>query len=129
MSSNRTVQAQTEHDRVVRALVNLAKSKEYTGIQADHIGGGYTQPDVIYWEGQEKSGHIPDIQTSNPKAIIEVETAESLKSQHSFEQWKLFDAFAKQWEHAFYLGVPLGSEQAAKVALASLGIKATVLAA
>lgn len=71
--------------------------------------------------------HIPDITAEGSQAslIVEVETADSIGTTHTQDQWKLFDAFAQQHGKDFWVIVPAAKPQAA-IEINQMGFNAQV---
>lgn len=113
------------HDSIVSTTVDHLIQNNFTDIQADIQG--YTQPSIITWTNTGQ-GHIPDI-TANHNGVyyvFEIETADSINTDHSSSQWKLFSAFATQHNSAFCLVVPRAFETKTKEIIRLLGINVTI---
>jgi hypothetical protein len=105
----RTYQDQSEHDSLVRMMVNYFSTQGYLNIRADL--DGFTRPDKLYWKGRENEPLIPDLtcQMNDPQRtqiILEAETCQSIGSDHTCEEWKLFSACATQFGKQFHVVVP-----------------------
>lgn len=119
---NRTAKSQTDHDTLVKRVVNHLEEKGYRNICADLAG--YTRPELI--EGT-KQDHIPDVTADG--VIVEVETADSVSSDHTASQFYLFADHAAKNGKEFWVVVPKGVDRAAKQRLDVLGINAEVYTA
>jgi len=72
------------HDSMVKAMIKALKHKEIEVLKADVEG--YERPDEI-------DGYIPDVvgkKESGTIVVVEVETCESVNSDHTKEQFKAF---------------------------------------
>lgn len=111
---------QSEHDSMVKAIVNHVKANGHSDIKADLEG--YEKPELIYWSSTKK-GYYPDItSTKRQNYIFEVETDDSINDSHTEDQWKLFSANAKEHSKTFIVVVPKGSETQAWQRVKELGI-------
>jgi len=111
---------QTEHDGMVKSVVNFVKAEGHSNIKADLEG--YDKPELIYWKSTGK-GHYPDVtSTKSENYIFEVETDDSINDSHTEDQWKLFSANVKAHSRKFIVVVPKGSEQQAWQRVRELGI-------
>lgn len=119
---NRTAKSQTDHDTLVKRVVNHLEQKGYGNICADLAG--YPQPETI--EGT-KQDHIPDVTADG--VIVEVETADSLDTDHTTSQFSLFADHAAKNGKEFWVVVPKGADGAANQRLNALGISAEVYTA
>lgn len=123
----RTAKSQLDHDILVKRVVEHLKRQGYRNIRADLPG--YPQPEMI--EGT-KQDHIPDLTADGVTAddvIVEVETADSITSDHSASQFYLFAAYANNSDMEFWVVVPEGVGAAADRCLSELGISAKVYTA
>ena len=93
--------SQSDHDYMVEAAANFLGENGYAAIKADIAG--FDSPDKITWERTGK-GHIPDITADGDSVhLFEVETDDSIDSQHTKDQWTLFAAYARQKNATFFL--------------------------
>jgi hypothetical protein len=107
--ARRTYTEQSEHDSLVRMMLNYYSTQGYVNIRADLEG--CSRPDKFYWNGRENETFIPDLtcQKNDPKRtqiILEAETCESLGLDHTRQQFKLFSANARQYGKEFHVAVP-----------------------
>lgn len=126
MSSGRTPQGQSAHDRMVAEAIRTLREKGYKGIKADHLPN-HTQPDTINWKGAQ-SGHIPDITAEGTESslVLEVETADSIRTTHTQDQWKLFDVFSKEHGKHFWVIVPVAAKLEAAAQINQMGLSAQI---
>lgn len=116
--------SQTDHDKMVKYVAKYLESNGFSDVKADI--SGYDQPAKITWS-KTGNGHIPDVSGVGAKLnIFEVETDDSIDSDHTADQWTLFAAYAKQHNAIFYVVVPQGSKSIADKRLAELDISAEV---
>jgi len=117
---------QTDHDSMVQSVLNHLSQNGYTNVKADLQG--YPLPDPIHWTGKEQEGHIPDVtgDYNGHHCLFEIETEDSISTEHTASQLTLFAAYAKQYKKSFYVVVPKGYEGSAKEQLNRLGITAAV---
>lgn len=108
----RTLTTQTHHDTMVSAWASDLKEKGYT-VYADIKG--YSKP-------PEFSGHIPDIYAFNfeHKIVGEVETCDSIGSDHTKEQ---YTAFSRVNGAEFHVMVPKSCLEEAKAYARQWGIR------
>lgn len=118
----RTFEAQSEHDELVLRVVNHLTSRGCRNIRADLPG--FPQPFLI--EGT-KQDHIPDVTADG--VVVEVETADTITADHTTSQWSLFADHASKTGQEFWVVVPVGADDAARVRLRMLGLQGTVYAA
>ena len=120
------VLARSEHDRLVEKLRARLVSNLFSDIKADLPG--YVKPDRIVWTDTQR-GHEPDATAYffAKQYLYEVETADSLGNDHTYEQCRLFAAYVRNRLAEFSLVVPIGSGAAARYQLASWSLTATVL--
>lgn len=115
------------HDTLVRALIDLLFNNGFALIYADLEG--FQKPSLIYWRSS-KEGHIPDVTAfnqNNIQVIFEIETEDSISSEHSVSQYNLFSAFVSTHNAIFYLVVPVGYKNIAMQTLQSNNITADVI--
>jgi len=103
---SRKINAQIEHDGLVRMLVEHYKKLNYSRITADL--SGYERPTLIRGTLLD---HIPDVACVKnafpPVTIIaEAETGESLRDEHTISQLQLFRSAATKLAGEFHLVVP-----------------------
>jgi len=111
---------QTEHNSMVKSVVNHVRADGHSNIKADLEG--YDKPELIYWE-RTKKGYYPDVtSTKSQNYMFEVETDDSINDLHTEDQWKLFSANARANSKKFIVVVPKGSEQQAWQRVRELGI-------
>lgn len=116
---------ESEHTSMVSTLANHLSNESYKEIKADHVG--HTQPEKITWKNSGE-GHIPDVTATknNKMHVFEIETCDSINDQHTEDQWKLFSAYAKQFEKIFIVVVPKSCERDANARVQTLGVSASV---
>lgn len=119
--------ATSEHDRLVGRLHSRLVANLYSGIKVDLPG--YEKPTRIVWTATQR-GHEPDASGyyGFKEHIFEVETADSIGDEHTYEQCKLFSAYAQQHSAEFVLVVPASSSITASFQLSYWQLHATVLA-
>ena len=112
---------QSHHDSMVQAVVLSAENNGYKNIKADIKG--YPPPEPIKLAGTN-SGYIPDVTSSGARdRIFEVETSDSIYDEHTAEQWRLFYAYALQYNKQFVVVVPRGDQKKALARAKYLGIE------
>lgn len=118
--------AKSEHDRLVERLRTLLVSNWYSDIKVDLPG--YEKPTRIVWTATQR-GHEPDASAYYvlKQHIFEVETADSIGDEHTYEQCKLFAAYARDNSAEFVLVVPSGSSITARFQLSYWQLRAAVL--
>lgn len=124
--NGRTPEIQTAHDNLVRLLAKHYSSLGYKGIRMD-VPGSTETPSGIYWNATPEQKYIPDItcfknDISNTLIIAEAETCDTLRSDHTKEQWKLFAAHAKNNNGEFHVIIPLICKEIAQSVATELGI-------
>jgi len=115
------------HDSLLRVLVNML-TRPGSGFELLHVAlDGWDHPEQINWKSTGQ-GHIPDASAwlGHVKHIFEVETADSIGSDHTRRQCALFAAYAEQNYGKFILFVPSGEELRARRQLASWGLRGEV---
>lgn len=116
--------SQSDHDKIVQYAANFLTTNHYRNIKADIPG--YQTPTKIIWKDSGR-GHIPDVTANGSEFnLFEVETADSINDQHTKDQWTLFATYAEQHNAVFWVVVPQGSGNAAKLRLSLLGLKGEV---
>lgn len=90
-------------------MANYYLTLGYTGIRADLKG--YDEPGLIWWTGREQESYKPDLtclrnDAQSTTIILEAETCESLFTEHTHQQWRLFAARAKHIGGEFHVVVP-----------------------
>ena len=95
-------QSQSVHDAMVRTLA-LRLKDQYRDLRADHPE--FFPPQKIYWS-RTGEGHIPDL--TGGRIVIEVETEDTLGSDHTRSQCMLFGTFAAEHGRQFIVAVPRG---------------------
>ena len=118
--------ARSEHDRLVEKLRARLVSNLFSDIKVDLPG--YVKPDRIVWIDTQR-GHEPDASGYYllKQHIFEVETADSIGDEHTYEQCRLFAAYARDKLAEFTLVMPVGCGISAKSQLSCWGLLATVL--
>lgn len=118
--------ARSEHDRLVERLRARLVSALFSDIKVDLPG--YVKPERIVWTATQR-GHEPDATAyfSAKQYVFEVETADSISDDHTYEQCRLFAAYARDQFAEFALVVPTGSCGAGRIQLSSWGLTGTVL--
>ena len=124
--NGRTLPNQTAHDDLVRSLAKHYSSLGYKGIRAD-IPGSTETPSGIYWSSTPDQKYVPDIvcfknDVGNTLIIAEVETCETLNTDHTKEQLRIFAAHAKGKAGEFHIMTPKECSGAAKSLAIELGI-------
>ena len=120
-------QSQANHDRMIGQVAKLLTGKNYKDVKADLEG--YTAPRKIVWESTGE-GHIPDITAySSQLKIFEVETMDSIRDEHTENQWKLFASYAKTNNALFYIVFPKGAADQVQSRLKELNIEACLMEA
>jgi hypothetical protein len=117
--------AKSEHDRLVEKLRVRLVSNFFSDIKVDLQG--YAKPDRIVW-ADTRRGHEPDARAYYmlKQHIFEVETADSIGDDHTYEQCRLFAAYVRNRFAEFALIVPIGSALAAWSQLSRWGLIAIV---
>lgn len=115
----RNAKAQSEHDQMVRAVVNHLVEKGYRNIRADLPG--HSCPELVKGTKQD---HIPDVTADG--VIVEVETSDTIKDDHTTSQWSLFSDHATKSRQIFWVVVPNHSVAAAQNQLNALGLSGVV---
>lgn len=117
--------ARSEHDRLVEKLRTRLVSNLFSDIKVDLPG--YVKPERIVWTATQR-GHEPDATASSlaKQYVFEVETADSIGDDHTYEQCRLFAAYVRDRFAEFGLVVPIGSALAARSQLSRWGLTATV---
>lgn len=115
----------TMHTRMIAETVRELVAKGFR-VEADHLHD-FNQPNAIHWRGA-RTGHIPDVMATNGsrKLIAEVETPDSINDQHTYDQLKLFSAFAQLNGYEFILVIPPDIRPEADRIVRSLGITASI---
>jgi hypothetical protein len=118
--------ARSEHDRIVEKLRSRLVSGMYSNIRVDLPG--YVKPERIIWTHTQR-GHEPDTTAyyGVKQHVFEVETAETLGVEHTYEQCRLFAAYVRNRFAEFTLVVPGGSGFDARLQLIRWGLNASVL--
>lgn len=118
--------ASSEHDRLVEKLRSRLVSTLFSDIKVDLPG--HVKPDRIVWTDTQR-GHEPDASAyyALKQHIFEVETADSIGNEHTYEQCKLFAAYVRDRFAEFTLVIPVGYGIAAASRLSYWGLRATVL--
>jgi hypothetical protein len=119
--------AKSEHDRLVERLRSQLVANLYSDIKVDLPG--HEKPTRIVWTATQR-GHEPDASAYYlmKQHIFEVETADSIGDEHTYEQCRLFAAYAQQHSAEFVLVVPASSSITASFQLSYWQLHATVLA-
>jgi len=117
--------SQSEHDEIVKKVAEALVESDYKDVKADI--DNYDTPAEIAWKKTNK-GHIPDVRGKKDKeVIVEVETDDSINDDHTAGQWKLFSAYASQFNAEFMICVPEGSKLKAEKRVKELKISVSVL--
>lgn len=124
--NGRTQENQNLHDDLVRKLAKHYSSLGYIGVRTD-LPGATETPGSIYWEKKPDTKYIPDITCykNNPEGtliIAEVETCDTLSTDHTKEQWKIFFAHAKSKGGEFHIMTPKSCVEKAKSVAQELSI-------
>jgi hypothetical protein len=120
---------ESDHDHIVLAVAKHLTGQNFTEIKADVPN--FVSPLKVTWK-DTGDGHIPDLTGRDPSGhlyVFEVETEDTIRHSHSASQWKLFSAYARQFDASFYVVVPGGCGRAAKAELDRLNLMAGVLEA
>lgn len=117
--------AKSEHDQLLEKLRAWLVSNSFSNIKVDLPG--YEKPERIVWTATQR-GHEPDATAYflAKQYVFEVETADSLGDDHTYEQCRLFAAYVLNRFAEFALVVPIGSALAARSQLSCWGLTATV---
>jgi hypothetical protein len=117
--------ARSEHDRLVEKLRARLVSNLFSDIKVDLPG--YVKPERIVWSDTQR-GHEPDATACYlaKQYVFEVETADSLGDDHTYEQCRLFAAYVRNRFAEFALVVPTGSALVAQSQISRWGLTATV---
>lgn len=117
--------ARSEHDRLVEKLRARLVSALFSDIKVDLPG--YLKPERIVWTDTQR-GHEPDATAYYlaKQYVFEIETADSIGDDHTYEQCRLFAAYVRDRFAKFALVVPIGSALAARSQLSRWGLTATV---
>ncbi len=120
------VLAKSEHDRLLEKLRARLVSSQFSDIKVDLPG--YVKPGRIVWTDTQR-GHEPDASAyySLKQHIFEVETADSIGDEHTYEQCRLFAAYVRDKLAEFAVVVPIGCSFAARSQLIRWGLTASVL--
>lgn len=97
----------SEHDQLILMMARYFKQLGYTDIRADIPG--WTQPQYIFWSNNPNQTYIPDLtclDTNGVLVILEAETCNSFKDQHTQEQFRIFRAHASNNKGRFEVVVP-----------------------
>ena len=118
--------ARSEHDRVVEKLRARLVSGLFSNIKVDLPG--YVKPERIVWTDTQR-GHEPDATAYYlaKQYVFEVETADSISDDHTYEQCRLFAAYVRDRFAEFSLVVPTGCGLDARSQLSRWGLTAAVL--
>ena len=119
------VLAKSEHDLLVERLHARLVTNLFSDIKVDLPG--YVKPERIVWSDTQR-GHEPDATAYflAKQYVFEVETADSLGDDHTYEQSRLFAAYVRDRFAEFALVVPIGSALDARSQLSRWGLIATV---
>jgi len=112
---------QATHDDLVRRTAFALRKAGYTDVCADV--SEYVTPQRVYWQ-RTGDGHVPDVTAGS--FIIEVETADSMGSEHTRSQCALFSQFARERRLTFAVVVPAGCKSQMDWQLVLWSITATV---
>lgn len=117
--------ARSEHDRLVERLRARLVSALFSDIKVDLPG--YVKPERIVWTATQR-GHEPDATAyfEGKEYVFEVETADSIGDDHTYEQCRLFAAYVRNRLAEYALVVPTGSALDARLQLSRWGLTATV---
>lgn len=118
--------ARSEHDRLLEKLRARLVANLFWDIKVDLPG--HVKPDRMVWIDTQR-GHEPDATAYYlaKQYVFEVETAESLADEHTYEQCRLFAAYARDRFAEFVLVVPIGCGSVATWRLSWWGLRAPVL--
>ncbi len=116
--------SQEEHERLVRVAAGSLLERAYRDIQADVAA--FPRPEKITWPHSSR-GHVPDIVAFDDRMnLFEVETEDSVRDEHTEDQWRLFSDFARDNRAVFWVVVPVGVRDAARERMTKLGVKGSV---
>lgn len=118
---SRTAQNSTLHDQMVKSVAIKYQSDGHSNVRADHIGHINGAP-------VNHGGFIPDVTathgTTGQHIICEVETADTVNTQHTYDQLITFRKVADQMNALLHVGLPYQSDLIeAKAVIGSWGIK------
>lgn len=118
--------ARSEHDRLLEKLRSRLVANFFLDIKVDLPG--HVKPDRIVWTATQR-GHEPDATAYYllKQYVFEVETADTLGDDHTYEQCRLFTAYVRDRFAEFVLVVPIGRGVAARFQLSYWGLRAAVL--
>ena len=114
----RTIQTQSQHDRIVQVHANTLAERGHTDIKADHIG---------HYNGAPNSflGYRPDLTSYDQFGtfvITETETNDSVDSIDTIQQMSKLRSAANQIGAQLHLVVPESGRQFANSTMAKNGI-------
>lgn len=89
------------HTEMLFSAIRYFESNRHINIKADHVGDPYVKPNII-------SGQIPDITSWKDSIfhVTEVETQESIGTQHTLDQWSAFSQNTDGMSKKFVVVVP-----------------------
>lgn len=119
---------QVSHDSMVRKVADHLVQNGFSSVKADLPN--WQQPETIVWTHTQQ-GHRPDVTgvQNGQTFIFEIETEDTIKIEHTSDQWKLFSAFTKTHNAHFYVVVPNGFAGVARQQLMILRLQANILEA
>jgi len=97
----------SEHDALVLMMARFFIKEGYSDIRADIPG--WLRPDGICWTDKPEHKYFPDLtctDNSGKLVILEAETCESLATQHTKAQFRIFSAHASNTNGRFEVVVP-----------------------
>lgn len=117
---SRSPQSATLHDQMVKSVADKYQRDGHGNIRADHINHLAGAP-------VNHNGYIPDVTATHAQTgqhiICEVETGDSIDTQHTFDQLWAFRQAANQLGALLHVGLPYKSDLAfAKATVSSWGI-------
>lgn len=115
---------QLAHDSLVLSACRALAGDGFTNLRADVQG--YTQPVRVIWRATSE-GHIPDISAAKGGVpyLFEIETPDTINTEHTASQLKLFDAHMANNNGQAWVVVPVIAEKEAKSLIGTLGLKKT----
>ena len=125
--------SELEHCAIMEMLGNALyaqdrneKLEDLTDIKVDT--DGLHRPSEITMPGFEE-GDVPDATAMGKQLYVyEVETPDSIKDEHTEQQWTLFASYAAEKGGKFIVAVPPMSVNDAKDRLKELSLEGTVIA-
>ncbi len=113
---------QTDHERLVKKVVELLGGKGYENIKADLPD--FEKPKKIVWQSTGE-GFFPDVTVyKDDFRIFKVVTADFAADDKTDEVWKLFASYAEVNDAMFYVVFPKGVIGKVKKIINEIGVDA-----